>query len=133
MNFSSWTDEQQAIWQVIAAFNRAFADNDVERYFSFLDDDLIVITPSNPYRVEGLAADREEFEYSLERGTTRVNYFQELQPQVRVIGDAAFVTYYSRGSYGQDAARTVYLKETDILSRINGEWKIVHIHISKTV
>jgi ketosteroid isomerase-like protein len=122
---------QTEVLKVIREFNRAFAANDVERYFHFVADDITVLTPSNPYRVEGLAADREEFEFSLRAGTTRIGYFQEMQPHVQVYGDTAVVTYFSRGSYGAgERAQTHYLKETDVLTRRSEGWKIVHIHVS---
>jgi ketosteroid isomerase-like protein len=121
------------VWQVVREFNRAFADNDVERYFTFLAEGITVLTPSNPYRVEGITADREEFEFSLRRGVTRVGYFQEMQPHVQVYGDVAIATYFSRGSYGEgDRAKVLYLKETDVLVRRDGKWTIVHIHVSTT-
>jgi ketosteroid isomerase-like protein len=126
-------DLENEAWQVVRAFNRAFAQNDVERYFTFLADEITVLTPSNPYRVEGLAADREEFEFSLRAGTSRIGYFQEMQPHVQVHGDVAVVTYFSRGSYGAgDRAKVLYLKETDVLARRDGKWVIVHIHVSTT-
>jgi hypothetical protein len=91
------------------------------------------LIPSSPYRIEGIVDDREEFEYGLREGYSQVGYFQELQPTVQVFGEAALVTYYSRGSYGPEGkARTLYLKETDILVRKGGRWKIVHIHVSGT-
>lgn len=120
------------VWEVIRNFNRAFAANDPDAYFKFVADDISVLTPGNPYRVEGLAADREEFEYSLQIGKTRVGYFQELQPNVRVFGDTAVVTYFSRGTYGPEA-KTAYLKETDVLVKRDGDWKIVHIHVSPAI
>ena len=124
---------EQEVWQVIKAFNRAFAANDPQTYFTFIDPGISVITPSNPYRVEGIADDREEFEFGLREGYSRVGYFQEMQPSVRVYGDTAVVTYFSRGSYGAEGkARTAYLKETDILIKRDGAWKIVHIHVSAT-
>jgi hypothetical protein len=62
-----------------------------------------------------------------------VGYFQELQPLVQVFGDTAVVTYYSRGAYGPEGdAKTGYLKETDVLVKRNGTWKIVHIHVSRS-
>ena len=119
------------VWEVVASFNQAFARNDPEAYFKFIDEEIVVLTPGNPYRVEGLKDDREEFEYGLKQGYSLVGYFQELQPKIQVFGDSAVVTYYSRGSYGlQDQARTLYLKETDVLVRRPGGWKIVHIHVS---
>ncbi len=121
------------VWRVIQGFNRAFEANDADAFFGYLDDDIVLITPSNPYRVEGTVVDREEFEYGLRQGYGRVQFFQEVQPRVDVHGDVAVVTYYSRGSYGPaDRAQTAYLKETDILVRKKGAWKIVHIHLSAT-
>jgi ketosteroid isomerase-like protein len=124
---------QAEVWDVVVAFNRAFAENDPERYFALLDDGVSVITPGSPYRVEGLAADREGFEFALREGHGQVGYFQALQPSVQVLGEAAVVTYYSRGSYGPEGkGRMLYLKETDVLARREGGWKIVHIHVSAT-
>lgn len=119
------------VWTVVRQWNDAFRANDPDTYFKFIDPEITVITPSNPYRVEGLADDRAEFEFGLKQGRSRIAYFQELQPQVRVYGDVAVVTYFSRGAYGPDA-KTAYLKETDVLVRRDGAWKIVHIHVSAT-
>jgi len=119
------------VWAVVEAFNRAFAANDPERYFAFVDEAITVLTPGNPYRVEGLADDREQFEVGLREGYSRVAYFQEMQPHVQVHGAAAVATYFSRGRYGPEgAARTAYYKETDVLVRRETGWKIVHIHVS---
>lgn len=125
------TSAEAEVLEVIEAFNAAFARNDPATYFSFIDDDITVLTPSNPYRVEGLRDDREEFEYGLASGRGRVGYFQELQPHVQRYNDVAVVTYFSRGSYGPGGAeRVLYLKETDVLVKRPSGWKIVHIHVS---
>jgi len=126
----NWSDDQAEVWAVIVEWNRAFAENDPQEYFRHIDDEITVITPGNPYRVEGIVHDRTEFEYALSNGSSRVGYFQMLQPLVRVYGDAAVVTYYSRGYYGADDGQTRYFKETNVLSRQSGVWKIVHIHLS---
>ena len=125
-----WSDDQKEVWAVIVEWNRAFAANDPQAYFRHIDDDITVITPGSPYRIEGIAHDRAEFEFALSSGSSKVGYFQMLQPLVRVYGDAAVVTYYSRGYYGADAGQTRYFKETNVLSRQFGVWKIVHIHLS---
>jgi ketosteroid isomerase-like protein len=75
--------EEHEVLQAVKAFNRAFAANDPAAYFAFVDDALTLLLPSSPYRIEGKAPDREEFEYCLDRGWTRVGFFQELQPLVR--------------------------------------------------
>jgi ketosteroid isomerase-like protein len=125
--------DQQEVWQVVEAFNRAFAANDPDAYFQHIDADITVIIPSSPYRIEGIGPDREEFEFGLREGYSRIGYFQELQPLIRVFGDVAIVTYYSRGFYGAEGkARTAYLKETDVLIKRDGRWKVTHIHVSST-
>jgi ketosteroid isomerase-like protein len=122
------------VFQIIKDFNRAFKNNDPEKYFSYIDDQITVITPSNPYRVEGIKDDREEFEFGIRSGAARVGYFQEMQPVVQLYDDVAVVTYFSRGSYGPEGqAKTLYYKETDVLVRKSGTWKIVHIHVSATL
>jgi ketosteroid isomerase-like protein len=138
-----WEDESRArtaaagdnsareVWAVVEAFNRAFAANDPARYFDFVAEEITVLTPGNPYRVEGRADDREEFELGLRAGYSRVEYFQEMQPRVQVYGDTAVATYFSRGRYGPEgAARAAYYKETDVLVRRAAGWKIVHVHVS---
>lgn len=128
---STQSPTEHEVLQVITAFNRAFAANDPDTYFAFIDEDVVVLTPSNPYRVEGLAADREEFEIGLREGYSRVTYFQEMQPRIDVYGDTAVVTYFSRGRYGPEgSAKAAYLKETDVLVKRQNGWKIVHIHVS---
>ena len=95
--------EEATVWKVVEAWNAAFAANDVDRYSSFLDPEVVVLTASNPYRVEGRPDDRAEFTFGLDRG------------------------YYGPGDRGQ----MTYLKETDVLARRGGEWRIVHIHVSR--
>lgn len=127
------TDGAADALSVVKAFNRAFAANDSERYFGFVGEDITVMTPSNPYRVDGIEDDRAEFEAGLRSGATRVHFFQEMQPKVQLYGDTAVVTYFSRGRYGSEgSARTAYFKETDVLVRRDGAWKIVHVHVSAT-
>jgi ketosteroid isomerase-like protein len=124
-------EPEREVLEVIEAFNRAFAANDPDTYFTFIDEDITVLTPANPYRVEGIPDDREEFEWGIRTGKSRVGYFQEMQPRVQIYGDVAVVTYFSRGSYGPEET-LAYLKETDVLVRRGDGWRIVHIHVSAT-
>lgn len=124
--------EEKEVWRVIEDWNAAFAANDVDRYFRFIDKDVTVLTPSNPYRVEGLPDDRSEFVFGLKAGYSRVALFQEIAPIVRVFGDVAYVNYFNRGYYGPEGeGELAYLKETDILRKTAEGWKIIHIHVSK--
>ena len=124
-------EPEQEVLDVIEAFNGAFAANDPDRYFTYIAEEITVLTPANPYRVEGIPDDREEFEWGIRTGKSRVGYFQEMQPKVQLYGDVAVVTYFSRGSYGPEET-VAYLKETDVLVRREDGWRIVHIHVSAT-
>jgi ketosteroid isomerase-like protein len=119
------------VLETIQNWNKAFAANDSETYFQFIHDEITLFLPSSPYRVEGKQDDREEFEYSLKKGWTRVGYFQEMQPRVQIFGNTAIVTYHNRGTYGEGGnEKTANLKETDVLVREGGNWKVIHIHVS---
>lgn len=123
---------EREILELVRAWNAAFAENDVERYFGFVDPDITVLTPANPYRVEGAAQDREEFEFSLASGKSHVNLFQMMQPKVQLAGDAAVVTYFWRGSLGRgEAAAMLHFKETDVFVRRPAGWKLLHVHLSR--
>jgi ketosteroid isomerase-like protein len=120
------------VLEVIKAWNSEFEKNNPAAYFEHIHDDLTLFVPSSPYRCTGKRDDREEFEWSLKQGNSRVHFFQEIDPQVQVYGNAAVVTYYNRGIYGPTGKEAVsYLKETDVLVKENGKWRIVHIHVSK--
>ena len=125
------SEQEREVWNVILAWNDAFEKNDADNYFNYVDEEIVVLVPGNPYRVQGIGPDRAEFEYGIAGGRTKVYFFQELQPKIRLVGDVAIVTYYSRGSYG-DSMEMTYLKETDVLIRDqSGKWKVAHIHVSK--
>lgn len=124
-------NEQLEVMNTVKAWNNAFAANDPETYFQFIHDDITLFLPACPFRIEGKQDDREEFEYSLKKGWTRIGYFQELQPKVQIIGNMAIVTYHNRGTYGAgDSEKSINLKETDVLVKEDGRWKVIHIHVS---
>ena len=124
-------NEQLEVMNTVKAWNNAFAANDPETYFQFIHNDITLFLPSCPFRIEGKQDDREEFEYSLKKGWTRIGYFQELQPKVQIIGNTAIVTYHNRGTYGDgDREKSINLKETDVLVKEDGRWKVIHVHVS---
>lgn len=128
-----WSQEQLEVWKVIEDWNNAFEANDSESYFEFVDPEITVLTPPNPYRIEGVPIDRREYEFGIVRGYSKVSLFQELQPHVVVHGEMAYATYFNRGWYGpEEGGAMAYLKETNVLIRRDGHWKIIHIHVSAT-
>jgi ketosteroid isomerase-like protein len=126
-----WSAEQRDVWAVILEWNDAFERNDVDAYFSWIEDAIVVLTPGSPYRVEYAAPDRREFEFAIKRGYGEIQFFQELEPRIDIFGDTAVATYYSRGLWGRDSTQMSYLKETNVLVKGAGGWKIVHVHVSR--
>ena len=123
-------DQKEEVLRVITEWNGHFARNNTEEYFKFLSNDITLFIGSSPYRIDGLEHDREEFEYSLKQGWTTVGYFQMFQMNIQLYGDTAVATYHTRGSYGLEP-KIVFLKETNVLVKEEGNWKIVHIHVSR--
>jgi ketosteroid isomerase-like protein len=123
--------EQSEVLKTIKEWNNTFSANNPDAYFEFIHDEITLFLPGSPYRVDGKHDDREEFEYSLKKGWTRVGFFQEMQPKIQLIGNIAIVTYHNRGTYGEgDKEKTINLKETDVLVKEDGKWKVIHIHVS---
>jgi len=128
------TKKEKEVLEVVKTWNDSFTKNDSTTYFTYIHDDLTLFIPSSPYRIDGKSDDQVEFEWSLSKSRTKVHFFQELQPAVQIYGNTAVVTYYNRGAYGPDGNEQIYyFKETNVLIKENDKWKIVHIHVSKTI
>lgn len=125
-------DEKEQIWQAVRAWNTAFEQNDAEGFFRHMHEDVSLFLPTYPYRIEGKEPDRKGYDFGLATGHSRVAFFQEMQPVIAVYGDAALVTYHTRGWYGPPGTEQLAnLKETNVLAKQSGVWKVVHVHISK--
>jgi hypothetical protein len=61
-----WSEAQRQVWETVLQWNDAFEANDADRYFSFIDEGVVVLTPSSPWRVEYRGPDRREFEFAIE-------------------------------------------------------------------
>ncbi len=132
-NISDMDILEKEVLETIKEWNQTFDQNNPEAYFNHIHDDLSLFIASSPYRIDGKSDDREEFEWSLKSGRTRVSLFQELQLKVQILSEtSALVTYHTRGIYGSEGQEHItYLKETNVLIKEDNEWKIVHIHVSK--
>jgi ketosteroid isomerase-like protein len=119
------------VWQFVQEFNAAFAANNSDAYFKYVDEQITVITPPNPYRVEGIHDDREEFAYSLRTNLSRVGLWQAMQPKIQIYGETAIVSFFVRGSFGPaEHRKTIYWRISDVLAKRGGRWRVVHIHAS---
>jgi hypothetical protein len=82
-------------------------------------------------RVDGLKALKEL--YAPREGKIKIERYDMINPKVQLHGNTAVLTFnlidYMPTAEG--SIREVYWNSTEVYSRINGEWKIIHTHWSK--
>ncbi|MBV9852331.1 MAG: nuclear transport factor 2 family protein [Armatimonadetes bacterium] len=81
-----------------------------------------------PYRIDGL-----EFHLDLIRagGNGAPTRLDLLTPRVQVYGDTAVVNYtLLKTMAGEGAAQFSRINETRVFARLDGVWKMVHLHKS---
>jgi hypothetical protein len=107
---------------------------DVARAMGYFRDEAAILIPSTPYRLTP-AADREEIEFShLADGRGEVHYWQVLEPHATVVDNVAVVSYYARYNVGRPGESTTKsAKESLVLVRVDGNWRIVHMHNSASL
>jgi calcium/calmodulin-dependent protein kinase (CaM kinase) II len=106
------------------------AAGDWATYQELCDPSLTAIEPeAHGHRVEGLPFHRFYFDLGGVRGRHQTTM---CDPHVRVLGDAAVVSYLRLvQSVGPDgAARTAASAETRVWQRRDGRWRHVHFHRS---
>ena len=134
MSFSAFAehhdDENADLHAAIKAFDHAYANNDVEKYFSFYADDATAYFGDG--RVD-IAAYHEMWTGLMEAGGgVELNEMSDLQVQVMPGGAVAVVTsFIDNRTRSPDGTKTTSKAfETDVWQKIDGEWKIISLHYS---
>lgn len=83
---------QREIWATLRALNDAWTLGDPARLAEYFHRDMIAITPVDRLRREGASACIAGWTGFAE--STRILNWQEIDPLIRVFGDAAVVSYY---------------------------------------
>ncbi|MFT3847116.1 MAG: nuclear transport factor 2 family protein [Propionivibrio sp.] len=112
---------QQEIWATLRALNDAWTQGDPTRLGDYFHRDMIAITPVDRLRREGAAACVAGWQGFAE--STRVHRWQEIDPLVRVFGDAAVVSYYYEIRF-EVGGETIEQDGRDLFFfvRENGRW-----------
>lgn len=123
--------ENADLHAAIEAFDRAYANNDVERYFSFYADDATVYFGGAR---QDISAYHEMWTALMEAGGgVELNEMSNLQVQVMPSGDVAISTSFidnrTRAPDGTKATSKAF--ETDVWQKIDGQWKIISLHHSE--
>jgi ketosteroid isomerase-like protein len=114
----------------IKAFDHAYANNDVEKYFSFYADDATAYFGGAR---QDIAAYHKMWTALMEAGGgVELNEMSDLQVQVMPSGDVdiatAFIDNRTRAPDGTTATSRAF--ETDVWQKIDGKWKIISLHHS---
>ena len=109
------------IWATVRAMNDAWTRGDPDGLVRYFHPDMIAITPAVRERVEGGAACLAGWKAYAE--ATRILRWEELDPVIRVYGDAAVVAYYYDMSV-ETGGRTTDLRGRDMFFfvRERGRW-----------
>jgi hypothetical protein len=113
------------------AILRAMYGKDAEAYRRLVAEDVSSVEPYiAPYRVDGLG-----FHLNLiaSGGNAFPSRLDLLTPRVQVYGDCGVVTYTLLKTFpteGHAAFQTI--NEARVFARIDGMWKMVHLHKSPT-
>lgn len=117
------------------AFNQAYADNDLETYFSFYAEDATLMTADGQLQTVQQYYDEWSALIAAGGGVTDVD---PRHPRtIRVIDDSTVIVLFNNfpGTYryptetpGEFVSGTSIWTETDVWSLVDGAWKIVHIH-----
>jgi ketosteroid isomerase-like protein len=122
--------EHAELHAAIQAFDRAYATNDVELYFSFYADDAVVYFGGA--RQDIAAYHKMWTELMAAGGGVELNEMSELKVQVMLGGEVAvagsFIDNRTRSVDGTTSTSRAY--ESDVWQKIDGKWKIVSLHHS---
>jgi ketosteroid isomerase-like protein len=110
------------------AFNDAYANNEVDTYFSFYAKDVTLYYFGER---QSLGEYNKEWHEMVAAGGGVVrNDISDVQVQVLPGGDAAVATYFvdnqTRSADGEVTAAKAF--ETDVWQKAHGEWKIISLH-----
>jgi uncharacterized protein (TIGR02246 family) len=134
MSFSAMAEHHGAknaeLHAAIQAFDRAYATNDVEKYFNFYADDATAYFGDG--RVDIAAYHKMWTELMAAGGGVELNEMSDLQVQVMPSGDTAISTSFidnrTRAPDGTKSTSRAF--ETDVWQKTDGQWKIISLHYS---
>lgn len=123
-------DPAEEIQQLEADINKAYAANDLPKYFGYYADDFRGLFPEGPTT---LAEYKKTWTAYINGGSRILAFtYTDLQVQVAPGGDAAVASYRATARSqdpGKPAVDDKYL-ETDVFFKRDGKWKLVEVHYS---
>ncbi len=129
------------VYEFLRKHLQAIQDNDVETYSRTTGEDLTLYEWwVTPHRIDGLpfhefmmtANDRSSTVFGAEgRGAQAVTRFDLSNLHIQRYGDAAITSYTLLTSTSSaDGVQVAAHNETRVMVKLEGEWKVVHVHKS---
>lgn len=89
--------QQQEVWATVRAMNDAWTRGNPDDLKNFFHRDMVAVAPNVRHRLDGGPACIEGWKRFCD--AARIHRWEEVDPVVRVYGDAAVVSYYFRMSF----------------------------------
>ena len=124
---SDSSNDEEAVKATLVAMWDAIEQGDIERYASYIHPEFTAFGENDVYLASGKELEVKSIADYLERAS---NVHTEMhQPEVTVIGDVAWITYYWTDWGWSDGERfTSRGKSTRIFVREDGSWLCIHGH-----
>jgi len=124
---SSSSKDEEAIKATLVAMWDAIEKGDLERYASYVHPDFTSFGENDVYLASGKELDRRNYADFMKRAE---NVRTEMHhPEVKVMGEVAWMTYYWTDSGVVDGERfSSRGKSTRIFVKDNGKWLCIHGH-----
>ncbi len=121
-------DAAAELREVVIAFNEAYADNDMERYFSYFAEDADMYWSGTRHTT---AAYRDDYTATVEAGgVVEKNEISDLVIRMLPGNEAGiasfFIDYRFHNPGGEITVEQAF--ETGVWEKIDGEWKLVGMH-----
>ena len=124
------SEQNTELHAAIKAFDHAYANNDVEKYFSLYADDATAYFGDG--RVDIAAYHKMWIELMAAGGGVELNTMSDLKVQIMPGGDTAIATsFVDNRTRAPDGTKSISKAfETDVWQKMDGQWKIVSLHYS---
>jgi len=124
---SDTSNDEEAVKATLVAMWDAIEQGDLERYASYLHPEFTAFGENDVYLASGRELEVRGVADYLERAS---NVHTEMhQPEVTVIGDVAWITYYwTDWGWSSGERFTSRGKSTRIFVREGGRWLCIHGH-----
>lgn len=119
--------KEKEIWNLIQAMNYCWTcgnHDELKNLDKYFHENMVAITPTDKHRLEGKSACVKG--WSEFAKNTNIHYWKEIDPEIRIYGNAAVVTYYFDISF-EMGGQTVNIGGRDMFTLVNenDNWLIV--------